>query len=693
MPERATANVGGPRRSVPGPLPGPGPSGTPVPPSSGALLGRVFPMPPGSARDRPWETEAEGLVWRDGRVVHVGSRASVLDAAGRHEIPRDAVQELAPEHFVMPGFVDAHMHFLSVGLKRTRPDLHAATSLEDAKGRVQAWLREEAAAAPAAGSGVPAAPVVAEGWDEAPWPGRRRPTRADLDAVLAEAGQGGRPMVWRRVDGHIAVASTGALPAIQRRWSDPALVDAASGILLEDPSLYLNEAFPATPAQLRSALEAAQDDALRLGVTTLGDYAQAPYREEELAAAREGRLRVRIVCSVYAWQFEAELARGFRTGRPARGPDGRPSPFLQDGALKLFLDGSLGARTAALRGHYVDAPPGTPADCPSGPDGAPRSRHGCVGHAHVRGTLNWGDADVAALVARAVGAGVQVHAHAIGDAAIDQGLEAFAAADRAAARRHADRTAAGHGAGGQDKAGQEEAGEAAAGHAAGHQAAADVGAGHPAGDARASPDGGSKGPAAAGPGGNARTDDAARRAGGSDAGARPAGGMDEAGTRGSGAVRRLRCRFEHFEIAHDAQVAEAARLGVVASAQPNFVGTWSSKGGMYEQRLGAAYAINNRFRTFLAAGLEVAFGSDGMPFGPLVGIQAACSHPDARERLPPLQAAWLYTERAAWSLHAETVGALVPGRWADLVELQGDVADAGTWAVRGTWVAGVHSGV
>ncbi|MEA3202378.1 MAG: hypothetical protein QOI63_44, partial [Thermoplasmata archaeon] len=241
------------------------------------------------------------------------------------------------------------------------------------------------------------------------------------------------------------------------------------------------------------------------------------------------------------------------------------------GGLKVFLDGSLGGRSAALREPYLDAPKGLPADC----GGKRESRFGCVGHPHPQGTLNWSDADVRRLFARAHDAGIQVHAHAIGDGAIDQGLALY--------------------------------GELAA--------RADV-EGH-------------------GWNGNA-----------------------------------LRHRFEHFEIAHDEQVARAAELGLVSSSQPNFVGTWSAQGGMYSERLGERFRLNNRFQAMKQAGLRVAFGSDGMPFGPLAGIQAAVEHPEADQRMTPREAVWHYTAAAAWSLHWEDeVGSLVPGAFADLVVL------------------------
>lgn len=618
---------------------------------------RILPM--GLPREgRPgWEHEAQALLWRGDTILAVGSDDDVRAQAQRLGIePEDLGGRI-----VLPGFVDAHTHFLHVGVKRTRPDLRGTKSLKEALARLAAFLREHP------GSHH----VIGEGWDESEWQASargeagpdgkpRKPTRDDLDAVVAAAAKDGagpidRPVVLRRICGHIAVASSGALPLVRQRWDDDAAVDLRTGLLLEAPSLYLNEALPSTPAELDRAVRKACEVAHRVGVTTLGDYSQAPYRAALQRAAARGELSVRVASSVYVQQLDDETRSGFRTGRPALAPkdlgagarrkasaaqdhfgptpgrdggdrtSGGTSAWLRDGGLKVFLDGSLGGHTAHLREPYLDGPAAGPdPHAGHGHDAArgPAARPGC-------GSRIWGDADLDRFFGTAHAHGVQVHAHAIGDAAVDQGLDAYA---RLAAH--------------EDLEGRGWAAEAMP-----------------------------RLPTL----GRGEEDD---------------GGLGKP-PRLDPTAQGLRHRFEHYEIVHDEQVARTVELGIVASSQPNFVGEWSAKGGMYHARLGDRYRLNNRFRDFLAAGVALAFGSDGMPFGPLAGLQSALDHPDPRQRLEPAEAVWHYTTAAAWSLHWEdAVGSLEVGKKADLLVLDRRTLDGRPvdWVITETIVGGVSRG-
>ncbi|HJQ93433.1 MAG TPA: amidohydrolase family protein, partial [Candidatus Thermoplasmatota archaeon] len=258
-------------------------------PAARALVeATVVPMGPDG-----WEARAQGILWVGGRLRLVGSTGEVRAEARRLGIEPERLDG----RMVLPGFVDAHTHFLHVGVKTTRPDLRGSKSLQEALSRTARWL----AAHPGSG------PVIAEGWDESEWGDARRPTRGDVDAVVAAAAKDGhgpldRPVVLRRICGHVAVAGSGALPLVRARWDDDSAVDRGSGLLLEAPSLYLNEVLPSTPEQLDRAVQEACREAHRLGVTAVGDYSQAPYRAALQRAAARGALTVRVASSIYVQQ-------------------------------------------------------------------------------------------------------------------------------------------------------------------------------------------------------------------------------------------------------------------------------------------------------------------------------------------------------------------------------------------------------
>lgn len=153
-----------------------------------------------------------------------------------------------------------------------------------------------------------------------------------------------------------------------------------------------------------------------------------------------------------------------------------------------------------------------------------------------------------------------------------------------------------------------------------------------------------------------------------------------------------RARIEHLELVEDEELRRAASMGVVASVQPNFTGEWGHPGAMYEQRLGWDRARRlNRFASYQAAGLPLAFGSDDMPLGPLYGIRSAVEAPEKEQRLTVEEALRAYTAGAAWAAFAENeVGTLREGMLADLVVLSDDprAADPAKLAVKTTVVGG-----
>jgi predicted amidohydrolase YtcJ len=334
--------------------------------------GRIFPAP-----SRP----VDSVLVQDGTIRLVAAADEV-----RASMPRDAEVVALAGRRLVAGFHDAHFHFLEAGLLRARPSLESCSSLDDFAAAV-------ADAARGPGSGL----LFLEGWDQSAWREPRLPTRALLDRAAA-----GRAVVASRVCGHVAVASSSALEAIGSRWTEGG-VDRATGLLVEGPALALESMFPPDADEIDRALAEAGRICLRLGITTACDFLR-PFA----ARAYRGSLARRdLQVRVNAYVFEEclddpDLARALP----------RSDRFVVRG-LKLFADGSIGGRTAAVFENYAD-------------------RRG------ERGVLVHDDAALRRAIRRGHDAGLAVAVHAIGDRAIAQVLDAFAELppDEIRARRH-----------------------------------------------------------------------------------------------------------------------------------------------------------------------------------------------------------------------------------------------------------------
>src|SRR5579863_6577744 len=119
--------------------------------------------------------------------------------------------------FAMPGFNDAHVHLASAGYGKLEVNLEGAKSLAEFQQRIRARLKDF----------KPGDWITGRGWDHTLWPQKVFPTRQDLDAVSTD-----HPMIFFRVDGHVAIANSRALQfaGITRSTSDP-----PAGHIVRDP--------------------------------------------------------------------------------------------------------------------------------------------------------------------------------------------------------------------------------------------------------------------------------------------------------------------------------------------------------------------------------------------------------------------------------------------------------------------------
>jgi predicted amidohydrolase YtcJ len=342
---------------------------------------------------------AQALAVRDGKILAVGSTAEIRKLAG----PRTKIEDLGGKT-VLPGFIDAHMHLVSVGLRESGYylDLSQARSLEETlalvRARVQHTEKDQW--------------VLGRGWDESRWPEHRYITKADLDRIAPE-----HPVVLVRVCGHILCANSVALKKISvtPRVGE---FDEPSGLLREETAWAFLQQLQPSDDQIREAIVAGVKLAHRLGVTAIHDIAKPAHIRTYMALHQAHQLKLRVRLNIEVHYLDQLIALGLRTGFG--------DELLKLGAIKFFADGSLGARNAALREPYQTSPPAPPL---KGEGSLPSpSRGGAGGGVSPLGKLNYEQSELNRLVKRAHDHGFQVMIHAIGDRAIDAALEALSGA-------------------------------------------------------------------------------------------------------------------------------------------------------------------------------------------------------------------------------------------------------------------------
>jgi len=285
---------------------------------------------------RPW---AEALAVRGERIASVGSSAAIRKMAGAARVI-DASGQI-----VVPGFIDSHVHFVDGGFRLSSVKLRDAKAPAEFIARIKAF----AASAPAG------AWITGGDWDHEQW-GGELPRRDWIDSVTPN-----NPVWVNRLDGHMGLANSAALKAAKITRSSPnvaggTIVRNASGeptgVLKDNAMDAMTGAMPDPPAELEDrALDAAMTYVAEQGVTTvhnMGSWRDLAIFER---ARKAGRLRTRIYAAVPLATWEQ-----LRDTVAARG---RGDAWLRIGALKGFVDGSLGSHTAAMLQPFTDVPTDT----------------------------------------------------------------------------------------------------------------------------------------------------------------------------------------------------------------------------------------------------------------------------------------------------------------------------------------------
>jgi len=341
--------------------------------------------------ENPQQPQAEAVAILGNRIAAVGSSTAILKLAG----PSTKLIDLGGKR-VLPGFNDAHVHFVAGGTSLASVQLGDTKSEAQFRQRIADYAKNQ-----------PKGAWILEGeWDHERWSPARLPTHQSIDDVSAD-----NPVFVSRLDGHEALAN--AL-AMKLAGVDKDTKDVPGGVIVRDadgnPTGIFKDAAqgliervipPANQQQLRVSIEAAERYAAENGVTSVQDMSAAPdtLRVYE-ALYHKGKLTVRISGRQPLQSWKRLAGPGIQANFG--------SESLQIGGLKGFADGSLGSTTAWLFQPYVDAPnsSGIPSDELSKPDEM---------YANIR------DADKA---------GLQVAIHAIGDRANNAILNFYERAER-----------------------------------------------------------------------------------------------------------------------------------------------------------------------------------------------------------------------------------------------------------------------
>jgi predicted amidohydrolase YtcJ len=281
--------------------------------------------------------DAEALAIRHDRIVAVGSNTQVARRIGPDTEVIDAGGGM-----VVPGFIDAHVHFVTGGFRLASVQLRDAATPHDFAARIRDFA-----------ASVPAGTWILGGdWDHTLW-GGELPARDWIDSVTPL-----HPVWVNRLDGHMALANSAALAAAGITAATPdvdggEIVRGAgrrpTGVLKDNAMALVERVVPEPPPELTDrALDVAMRYVAAQGVTSVHDMGSWSH----LAVYRRAHTAGRLATRVYAVVPLADWARL----RDTVAVHGRGDDWLRIGGLKGYVDGSLGSHTAAFHDPFTDDP-------------------------------------------------------------------------------------------------------------------------------------------------------------------------------------------------------------------------------------------------------------------------------------------------------------------------------------------------
>ena len=322
--------------------------------------------------------KAEAFAVRDGRFIGVGSS---------EEIQRDYSSEEVLDvngKTIIPGLIDAHCHFYGLGLNQLKVDLVGTESFEEILERLDAFYKEN-----------PGNYLLGRGWDQNDWEVKEFPTKEELDARFPDI-----PVVLERVDGHAYLVNQKALDLAginaETNPDDGEVVridGEETGVLVDGPMFMIDKILPAPDLATKiRALQQAEEICFDYGLTTVNDAGLNRGIIELIDSLQQtGDLKMRVYAMVSNSKENLDhyLGKGIiKTDR------------LNVRSFKVYGDGALGSRGAALRAPYSDK------------DG------------HFGAMITTAE-ELEALASRLADSDYQMNTHAIGDSANIAVLRAY----------------------------------------------------------------------------------------------------------------------------------------------------------------------------------------------------------------------------------------------------------------------------
>jgi predicted amidohydrolase YtcJ len=333
----------------------------------------------------------EAFCVHDGEFTAVGSSEEILALKSENEEVIDLKGKT-----VIPGFNDSHMHFLNYAVTKSRVQISEACSIKEIIEATRSYIEENNVAE--------GQWIISRGWNDNHLDEKRPLTRQDLDKISTK-----HPIFFSRVCGHIGTANSKALEVCGissiTRVPEGGVIDmegnSPTGILRENAMGLIFENLPSmNKAEIKKTLKNAFEDALACGLTTIHteDLGTAADLKELIQAYREleadNELPLRFVL-----QLNLHNEKLIEEAKALKLTSEQGKKMLKLGVMKLYQDGSLGGKTAAMEEPYLDS--------------------------NTKGVTIYTQEMLDKLVLQAQEAGFQIAIHAIGDRAMDMILNSY----------------------------------------------------------------------------------------------------------------------------------------------------------------------------------------------------------------------------------------------------------------------------